>query len=1191
MDTCKKLVAFFALACVVAGSILADEEFVSFFGYERRLMASNGKPSDCPDGYVYLATSDANAGTSGTGFDHSSMTAESTTGHWSDGLPPSAGKDYFIGGAALATPNNNNVAAGTTYRFAGRSLMLGKGGEIKHCSKKDSCSDFGENVTVQATSSAVYSFPAVGTGNPCTKATVTLKENAMLTFAAGVAGLNNYRLQWNVKSDFASAQVRIQNSHTAATPVWYWAGTTDGFKGAMTLATTTEANYMTFYVANVTLGCPLTVERFQHLAVSGASAFCRNVTLQPGAVIDVPSGSTFRVGTLVSGGEIDFGAGPGVGTLVVGEKMTCSGVTTIRLPAGQAPTTPLVTVPTSSPVTAADFAFDDPFTTGEFRDNGDGTKSLHFASGGGAGSRTAVVDHPMTIDPDALKGDGWRVSVLKGVEASLAISDKRIDVRSEKGSTLRLIRTGAAIERLASVWMDASAANTVSNLTIVFEDSYACYDGSGPFLKTGLTVSNENGDPYVIGWFDRRPAYQGVKMWNSRYDTLYNGHHNSMHGTHPALVRGGLNGLNYVTCGPNAGSRKAHYVYEDGSEKSPDFPNMTRLYFTKGSSAGTVQKDAVQKPRYAFLVFGAQNGGGRAIFASPQLDRGGTTLNCPITTDTTVGIGAWIDGSPVNANAQNTLKGGWQVLTLDLKNAVSLSAFGFCTNPSSTGECGGQNYAEIILVDTELTEQERQAVEIYLAEKWGLQGQYVYPRWARESSANVYGSGTLDVASGYVTLRGAFSGRINLNGNNITIGSTNLPPTASDIDTNGLEGWYDPDLADKTREQDVSVTYTPTNGSPKFSIEQLPNPRMIYLWDRLRAWKTGDYVVYGQPQRAPHLDRSARAFGPARRWMEFVNHQEPLADPAAVGGAINGKVLRFSKITNATTGDGDGSTQQQPMQTLIMVQDSTRGGGQPFADGTTVNNPVLYKSRTGAKAAAGQPIYPAGSDGILTKGITCIDGLEVDGLVDSFGQRPEVLTVVPTNTFNIAAFAQLGNSENLKDRGESIGEILVYNRRLDEPERKIVEAYLSYKWLGLLSGDYGSFVEAQVSGAGTVTSTRQACLPKFSDDFTGTVYLTDVKTLSFVLGTEGGWTSALNPLNLGGGTLGVSGDITVSIASNGSRLLPGTYKLVTWGRQPAGVTWKFTLEAALKDAKCDYGVTDEGIWFKIGAKRSIITFR
>lgn len=377
----------------------------------------------------------------------------------------------------------------------------------------------------------------------------------------------------------------------------------------------------------------------------------------------------------------------------------------------------------------------------------------------------------------------------------------------------------------------------------------------------------------------------------------------------------------------------------------------------------------------------------------------------------------------------------------------------------------------------------------------------------------------------------------------------------------------------------MTVTYNLAAGGTTNQVK-VPNPRMITLKDKIRAPKKGDLLVYGQPQRAPWLNGELRGFGPARKWMEFSNLMEPIPKDVVSGSISNGQVLRFSKYDSAL--NSDGNTYQQPMQTLFMVQDSVNGGGHPFADGENVNKPVLYKSRTGTKSAVGQPIYPAGTADILTKGLTCIDGREVDGLTESFGARPEVLTVVPTNTFNVVALGQLGNSENIKGGNtEVIGEVMIYNRKLEAAERKVVEAYLSYKWLGLANEGYSDLTAATVTGAGKVTAASAALLPKFAADFTGTVSVPLADGLAFTLATDTA-TTVVGALDLGGGALEIPAGTTsidISVAKSGAKPRAGSYKLIGWTSKPA-VTWNLSLDGWTRESAA-LRVANDGLYLDL----------
>ena len=721
----------------------------------------------------------------------------------------------------------------------------------------------------------------------------------------------------------------------------------------------------------------------------------------------------------------------------------------------------------------------------------------------------------------------YQVCVKEGAELTLATGAGRMPVKSE-GGVVNLRQFG--IE--PTLWLDASAGASISNVVTHYEDSYAGYDGSGAYLAMDQAVCYTNGFPFVNGWYDRRSSQTTYKMWNNRYDSPFNGHHNVMHGVFPYRVTGGLNGMDYISFGSLGVYLTATYSYVDGTTKNVSFQPMARMYpsdyeTTSGGALTTF------KARYVFLVFGSQNGGGKALIGNQngKFARGGSTLSAPIFQSGT-DLEAWVDGVKVDPTANNLLNGGWQVITLDIKgNAVK--GLGF-ESADGSGNCGGQNYAEVIFVSDELTDAQRQNVEIYLAEKWGLAGQYHYPSGYAPSPrlATVYGTGTVNLDAD-VTLGGGFAGTVNLNGHALAIDGAALPPTDADISTDGCVGWFDP-------EQESLCTMQMTGSDNK-----LPRNRLFWLYDRCGT-EDGRYALTANIiTRAPWINVSARGFGPLRRWIDFSN--EKYYD------ANNGNTFRFRLMQD---GAGTGDVVTNTFRTIIMAQDSVRGGGQPFVDGNTVlpsAAATLYKVRTGKSAAS--PIYPSGTASLLTGGRTYLDGeLVANPSATGFQGRPEILTVIPTADYGIVCFEHLNNSEK-KDRYTNTsaiqGEILMYNRELPDAERQKVEAYLSWKWLGILPVGYSSLTNATLAGTGSVTAAKAELLPKFAPDCTADVMLTD-GTLAFTLAGD-----VLNtPYDLGAATLHLPAAATVSVTCAG-KPEPGDYPLVTYGSLAAGTT--FTL--------------------------------
>lgn len=1100
--------------------------------------------------------------------------------------PPNANYDYWIGSAGLCTPNDGSVdshfGANHVYKFEGRSLTID--GTIVHCSKGTSICDFGEHVTIK---SGTCSFPGAGGGNPAVRMKATVDGD--FKFEPG-----NYKDRKPLYLDVAltggaGKKITLALGASDLSANWYWCGDCADYKGMLCVSTrveASEAHYSILSVSNAVCGGSVEIQAHQHLTLLGANAEVKGtVSVQDLGVFDVEAG-TSKVGALDLQGELNFNAT--TSKVQVNGDITIGETAKIVLPA-DADRKPLLTFPSSAAFSSEDF-----IAAIERCESNPAVVAVVDVSNDAAVKTVAVVletsNHMFDITGDGVMNAldaTYRVNVKNGVSLTMhGMAETRMAVNTEEGAEVVLSRVDADWQSLPTLWLDASVATSIKDLTIDYEDSYACYDAAGTYLKTGETICYSNNFPFVRGWLDWRAEQTTVKMWNNRYDKKHPDNepnfHKSMHGTFPYLVTNGLNGKSYLSFGKRGVNyNNVQYTYADDTTQNCNFSNMSRIFMTKFASDVTVASDCTIKPKYVIMVFGSQMGGGVGLLGdnstTSKFVRMDGVDNPILPSDTT--MTAWVDGQPISSpgTATHVLNGGWQVITLGV-NGNSVHGLGYST--SSGSDNGGQNYAEIIFVDQELTERQRQTIEIYLAEKWGLEDTYHYPEWAKQRFATVYGTGTVKLEAD-AKLGGAFKGTVDLNGNDLVIDGAALPPTEAAIDTTALEGWYDPDAEGKTRESGptrldlISLDGSVTNKNA-YTIQ--PELNMIDLIDRNREKTEGSIHLYGQPQRAPWLNTSARAYGPARKWMEFSNLAT--VDQTLYKGVSDGKVLRFSKVNNA--GKLDGNTYQQPMQTLFMVQDSVNGGGHPFADGTTVNAPVLYKSRTGMKSAVGQPIYPTGTADILTKGLTCIDGREVDGLTESFGARPEVLTVVPTEMFTMVAIGQLNNSENKTDgHHEVIGEIMIYNRKLEAAERKVVEAYLSYKWLGLANEGYSDLTAATVTGAGKVTAANAALLPKFGAGFTGTVAVPLADGLAFTLVTDTA-TTVSGAIDLGGGALEIPAgttSISISVAKSGAKPKAGSYKLIGWVSKPT-VTWNLSLDGWTRESTA-LRVANDGLYLDL----------
>ena len=1087
--------------------------------------------------------------------------------------PPNATYDYWVPSTArLTTPNDASVdthyGVNHVYRFGGRSLTLA-GGKITHCSKGTSICDFGDNVTIKETVS--YNFPVVTcTTQPITRAKANIEGT--LQFVAD-SGMNNWArkptyLAWAVSG---GADAVVELKHTATqNATWYWCGDSADFKGKIVMRgdSPTTDNYSVLVVSNAVIGGTVELQMREQMKLLGPNAYVAAADVKSMAKLLVAAGQTTKIGRLIVNGAVTYEAAGA--KLFVGEGVVFGDSSQVVL--GQA-SGAVMTIAADAEFSPAEFkaaavrggsTYD--FLV-ELVDNGDGTKDVVVARA--QGSRMINVTEDSSINS---ADDAFRVNVASGKTLDLVDNTGvRMAVNSD-GAIINVKRETSAWQTLPFLWLDAAAKDSVQDVVVTYEGSRYNYN-AGTDLKIGEAFCDVDGNPFVKGWFDCRSEQRNIKLWNARYDQVFNGHNTVMFGTNPRRVKGGFDGIrDYIAC--DRPTPNAHVVYANGSEAdvAADPSNASRIYFTKYDSAATVECDSWQNPRYAFFVFGSQNGGGGALLGGhADFVRGGTAAqhqaSDPIFASNAKGASVWLDGKAVDPTTTG-FDGGWQVVTVDFK-ATSYLFSGLGYGSANNADNGGQNYAEVILIKDELTDRQRQEIEIYLAEKWGLKDKYNYPAWAKQF-ATVYGTGSVNLEAD-ATLGGAFKGMIDLKGHDLVIDGVALPPTEDSVNTTGCVGWFDPD--------EVSTCETVRNDAKN------PSTRLLWLYDRLGK-ADGRYALTGaQKERSPWIDESAHGFGLPRRWVDYSNGE-------ISNGGADGNTLRFREMKD---GEGTGDVVNCPFKTIIMVQDSKRGGGQPFVDGNSVlpdQSQVLYKGRI--KKAADYAIYPQWTSDVLTGGKTYLDGREVDGLNTGFGGWPEVLSVLPKGDYAPVCFAHLQNSQNIASRedsfGEIQGEILMWNRALDDAERKEVEAYLSYKWIGLANEGYSDLTAATVTGAGNVSAADAALLPKFNAGFTGKVTVPLEDGLVFTLATVDGQTVVANAIDLGGGELAASGTVVVKIVKSGAKPKCGSYKLIGWASKPAETNWSLVMDGWDRDGVM-LRATDDGLYLDVKKLGLILTIR
>jgi hypothetical protein len=264
------------------------------------------------------------------------------------------------------------------------------------------------------------------------------------------------------------------------------------------------------------------------------------------------------------------------------------------------------------------------------------------------------------------------------------------------------------------------------------------------------------------------------------------------------------------------------------------------------------------------LVFGSQQGGGRAILGSYdgndrwQAVSGTANPGCGANylrsgndyevTNTLFAPGnnksAWIDGENIDP-AATSLNGGWQIISVTNPPSAWRS-LGEGAQKTGADEAGGQNYAEIISFTNAITAAERMAVENYLAMKWGLTGALSAKcsvtvdagALVKGAIANVTGAGTweLDLPESRVQLNGSFQGSVSGSGDISAATVSALPAFAESF--SGAVEIQSGDLSFEYLSGSFSDTLTAANSNLTF-----PSAATVTISTSNTKPAVGDYTL------------------------------------------------------------------------------------------------------------------------------------------------------------------------------------------------------------------------------------------------------------------------------------------------------------------------------------------------------------
>lgn len=749
---------------------------------------------------------------------------------------------------------------------------------------------------------------------------------------------------------------------------------------------------------------------------------------------------------------------------------------------------------------------------------------------------TAGAELTMAVqDGDLIKGvpDGVRLTVPANATVTvMPVDGARPIVDVAEGGQALITPRVFDYATDASFWLDADSAS-----------SYTQYY----FKGSPCTVS---GNVCVDIWHDCRGAREDIFF---RSDKFNNEKVSGSTGETimPIAMANGLNGRTYMALTP--ANRRISVLSKEYSDYL--FTENRSWHVGTGKTMGCF----TLQPQFCVMVFGSQAGGGCAVLADDQNNadsyfiRGGENAHADktnVTKDNPIfknAIPVWVDGESKDATTTG-LNGAWQILSFPTYGkTVTGLGYGGTSSSIAYQKAGNANYAEVLFFDHALEDWERVQVERYLADKWGLA--YKGPDPAR-LLVRAAGKGTVKLGADADLVAGDFRGTIDTDGKSLVLAADPLPPTVAAV-TDGVAPawWIDPELTDSLHmDKDGQVS-----------------SRILRLFDVREGKKEGE-ICMNNVGRAPFLVPAARGDGPMRNWVEY--------SPYWLGGTkASGLCLRFQTYPPK---DADYSVVPVSARTVILAQDSVKGGGTPFMDtvsGSSIVPRFGKLDTTGDVANPGAPIWRGNSVNVFKSGATYLDGQPVDGTVAGFNGRPEILTAVGGANFNFGVLADCqyleGHAPNDVDAGEILGEILVYGQELGESQRKAVEAYLAWKWCGKAINGYAVHTNLAITGSGTVTVGSRAQMPKFAAGFTGTADLSAVSELNFTIDSAAGTIDGAIAIP---GALAFPSAVTAHV-SFASRMKAGKYALVTAAGGLDHTAWTLDLGAVSPSNKVTLKVT------------------
>lgn len=372
------------------------------------------------------------------------------------------------------------------------------------------------------------------------------------------------------------------------------------------------------------------------------------------------------------------------------------------------------------------------------------------------------------------------------------------------------------------------------------------------------------------------------------------------------------------------------------------------------------------------------------------------------------------NGTPTATSTK--LNGEYQLISLTTLGNAKASQLALDRTAFYPSRAGGPQIGEILIYDRVLSLSEKTQVERYLAAKWGMKSApQVSPTTIDAVTTADGGTCTFDIYEPDAwTLTTdspewiSFSSSSGTGDSFITVNLSSIPPETMRLGT---------------------ITLTSASGSAVIPVSQRTVFSTLPVQSNLLRWydaADSSNIVLDDSGRVSqwndkspntiHAVQNNATIRPLRR--TDVDLLKPVLD-----FPLNSAFLSFERAT-----------------TIRSVFWVFKGGAFLLGDSAS------YHFHRGTDVATGTPWHASNTHINIRAGKTYLDGVLVDGTTTAMSGNYQIISLLTTNNVEANQIAYDRTIAQSRLGNEQVAEIILYDRELDNTERRTVEAYLREKW-------------------------------------------------------------------------------------------------------------------------------------------------